>query len=208
MEKINIDWDYCDVLVKSELPELKNIPETISMATEFKEVPGLSLLYDAITISDEEKILTQINKKEWVKAFGGREVQQYGRLYNYNTKALGESTPMPAWLVKLSRNLDLPTPENVIINKYEPGEGITQHTDNMCFGDVIASLSLISPITMDLKFNALEHHIRLEPRSLLRLTGEARTLWTHGIVGRKSDVVDNVKVPRQTRYSITFRTLA
>ncbi len=213
------DWDFLPELkLKTETEKYKiqkvniqkvNIQKVNiqDMSVEFKEIPGLSILQDSITEKDEEKIIKRILQGTWVNAPGSREVQQYGKLYDYKTRALGEQTAMPNWLIKLADFLDLPKPENVIINKYEPGEGIASHTDNPCFGEAVASLSLASPITMDLKFNALHHQIRLEPRSLLKLTGEARHRWTHGIANRKNDVVNGDSVPRQTRYSITFRTI-
>lgn len=199
------DW----LIIEDYSPKVKKQSvNIISMAIEFKEIPGLSLLPNAITEEDEDKLIKLINKGTWTNAPGKRQVQQYGRLYDYNTRSLGDTTHIPKWLLTTADYLDLPVPENVIINKYEPGEGISSHTDNPCFGEIVASLSLVSPITMDLKFNSIEHAIRLEPRSLLTLSGESRHRWTHGISARKSDVVNHEKVPRSLRYSITFRTLA
>jgi alkylated DNA repair dioxygenase AlkB len=49
--------------------------------------------------------------------------------------------------------------------------------------------------------------LRLPPRSLLVLAGEARTAWTHAIPARKSDVVEGARVARGRRVSVTFRTV-
>ncbi len=168
------------------------------------EIPGLLLKLDAIDDSLEAKIISKIEKGIWESAGGSREVQQYGRIYDYKTRQLGQQRNMPNWLRVLAKYLELPEPENVIINKYEPGEGISDHIDNQCFGPIVASLSLQSRITMTLKLNAITRDYILEPRSLLRLEGEARNRWTHGIAARKSDN----GVPRKKRYSITFRTLS
>mgnify|MGYP001607356352 CR=1 FL=1 len=207
-EKMDINSksaEKIDVNPKSiEVKESNNTPKIKNLAHEFKEIPGLSLLDNAIAIKDEEKIVKYIDKGTWVKVHNSREVQQFGWMYDYHTRSLKDRTEIPNWLLKTAAFLDLPKPENIIINKYEPGEGITAHTDNFCFGNIIASLSLLSPITMDLKFNALEHAIRLEPRSLLTLTGESRHRWTHCIVARKTDTVDGQRILRQKRYSITF----
>ena len=62
--------------------EIKNI----SMATEFKEIPGLSVLNDAITESDEKKIIAKIEKGVWESVAGKREVQQFGFKYDYVEK--------------------------------------------------------------------------------------------------------------------------
>ncbi len=174
---------------------------------DFKEIPGLYLLNDAITEEDETTLVRLIKKGKWSHVIGKRQVQQYGQIYDYTAKKLSGKTPIPRWLKKTAEYLDLPSPDNVIINKYEPGEGISPHIDNPCFGGIVASLSLCSPIPMNLQFNALKHTIILEPGSLLKLTGEARNKWTHGIEARKTDIVAGKKIPRSVRYSITFRTV-
>jgi hypothetical protein len=61
---------------------------------------------------------------------------------------------------------------------------------------------------MDFQQGNTFHSVFLEPRSLVTLTGEVRYHWTHGIVGRKSDLYMGKKKLRGQRISITFRTLA
>ena len=46
----------------------------------------------------------------------------------------------------------------------------------------------------------------LPQRSLLILSGEARYNWSHGIVQRRKDIVNQQLIPRGTRVSLTFRT--
>jgi hypothetical protein len=173
------------------------------MSSQKINIPGLSLVLDAIDTTLENKIINKIEKGTWESVYNAREVQQFGHTYNYQTRKLGKYVDIPNWLILLADVLDLPKPENIIINKYEPGEGISTHIDNNCFGPIVASLSLKSPITMTLKLNALVKDICLEPRSLLKLEGESRNRWSHGITARKSDN----NIPRQKRYSITFRTV-
>lgn len=54
---------------------------------------------------------------------------------------------------------------------------------------------------MDLINGTIKKTVYLEPKSLLILQGEARSVWKHGIAARKSD--NGVK--RQRRVSLTFR---
>lgn len=61
---------------------------------------------------------------------------------------------------------------------------------------------------MDLQSGNNYQTIWLEPNSLLKLTGQSRYHWNHGICARKSDIYNTKKVIRKTRISITFRTLA
>ena len=48
---------------------------------------------------------------------------------------------------------------------------------------------------------------RLEPRSLLIFSGEARYQWKHGIAARKSDKYDGQIIQRGRRISLTFRNV-
>ena len=182
----------------------------------FDEIPGLSYTANAIDEKQETRLIAWINSNTWVPVKSGdakanekasREVQQFGTHYDYGTRALGETTLIPKILINLAKQLGLPKPENIIINKYEPGEGIASHTDNRIFGDTVASLSLLSMVPMDLQQGNTLHTIQLEPRSLIKLTGQARLHWTHGITSRKSDIYMGKKIMRSKRISITFRTL-
>lgn len=101
-------------------------------------------------------------------------------------------------------------PDQLIANEYLPGQGISAHVDcEPCFGEVIASLSLLSGCEM--RFGCLAsgetRAVILPPRSLLVLTGPARRDWTHSIAARLSDVIDGLRVARQRRVSLTFRTM-
>ena len=101
-------------------------------------------------------------------------------------------------------------PDQVIINEYQPGQGITLHTDCVpCFEETIASLSLGSPCVMNFTHtNTGENtsHL-LEPRSLLLFSGDARYQWKHGIAARKSDKHDGQIIARGRRISLTFRNV-
>ncbi len=121
---------------------------------------------------------------------------------------------LPEWLKRLSQKLhqDGHMPEvadQVIINEYLPGQGISSHIDcDPCFEDTIISLSLGSGCVMNFtnKFDKTKKiPVWLEPRSLVVLSGEARHEWLHGIAARKTDAWDGQKRERQRRVSLTFR---
>ncbi len=69
-----------------------------------------------------------------------------------------------------------------IVNEYEANQGIKPHTDAPAFGPNVASISLLSPVVMDFrnKTTFQKAQLALEPRSILVMTGESRTDWTHG----------------------------
>ncbi|KAI0069841.1 hypothetical protein K474DRAFT_1609794 [Panus rudis PR-1116 ss-1] len=99
-----------------------------------------------------------------------------------------------------------PQARQVIINHYLPGEGITPHVDLLDrFGDGIIGVSLGSGESAE---------VYLPPGSVYVMSGEARYRWTHGIEGRKADLIERFDgdtegawVQRTTRVSITFRWL-
>ena len=102
------------------------------------------------------------------------------------------------------------TPDQLIINEYEPGQGISHHMDKTnFFKDGIVSLSLSSDCTMEFKNRTTKEIklVRLERRSVVILTGESRYSWTHAIPARKTDKINGKSVPRTRRVSMTFRKI-
>lgn len=101
-------------------------------------------------------------------------------------------------------------PDQVIINEYLPGQGITRHIDCVpCFGESVASLSLGSQCVMEFTHakTGEKQQQQLDPRSIVVLAGEARYDWQHSIPQRKSDMWDGEKRMRGRRISLTFRTV-
>ncbi len=146
-----------------------------------------------------------------------RRVQHYGYRYDYGARTLDPDIPcepLPAWLRGLGERLlgrafFERLPDQAIVNEYLPtGQGIAFHVDSPAFGPSVASLSCLSPCVVDLRRldTGEQHALLLEPRSLLMLGGEARTLWQHGIARRKSDRLGDRRIERRRRLSITFRT--
>lgn len=110
-----------------------------------------------------------------------------------------------------SKHLKLPTPTQVIVNYYEPGEGIGAHTDDVNkFGDTIVIFSLLAPIMMH--FSSVGYRnpqeafdVLLEPGSCVVMSGESRYQWKHEIKQRLYDIINGEQVRRAPRMSVTFR---
>lgn len=143
-----------------------------------------------------------------------RRVQHYGYKYDYKARAVNHSMyvgRLPSFAVEvaqqlMSNNLINELPDQLIVNEYQAGQGISAHVDcEPCFKDTVVTVSLGSAYEMD--FISLElgevRSTLLEPGSALVLRGAARYQWKHRIKARKSDR----GVPRGRRVSLTYRNV-
>lgn len=163
----------------------------------------------------QQMFLDAIDQQPWLADLKHR-VQHYGYRYDYRRRQIDDSLylgPLPGWLQALAEQIQfsgyMSAPaDQVIINEYLPGQGISPHIDcQPCFGDVIVSLSLGSGCIMDFTRAHERVSILLEPGSLLVMRGEARYDWKHGIAARLEDPINGVRRPRGRRISITLRTV-
>ncbi len=179
--------------------------------------PGSVMIPDFVSSRRESELLGWIDGLDWRDDLR-RRVQHYGWVYDYSARRVSPDAyigPLPADLrpecdVLCSTGLFDEEPGQIIVNEYEPGQGIAPHIDCVpCFGPVIASLSLGSQceIVLTKKDNSAKVSWLLDPRSLLVLSGAARFEWLHGIPARKSDPVSGVRKPRKRRVSLTYRTM-
>lgn len=180
-------------------------------------IDGLYYLPGYLSEDDATHLLTTINAQNWLTELQ-RRVQHYGYKYDYTRRQIDLSLylgPLPAWVAPLAQRLhgdDLieSVPDQLIINEYEPGQGISAHVDCVpCFGPTILSLSLGSPCQMDFLHTETEATFSLlvEPNSLLVMKRDARYIWRHAIPARKSDRINGASVKRARRVSLTFRTV-
>lgn len=162
-------------------------------------------------------LLSQIDAAEW-RVDLKRRVQHYGWRYDYSARRVTADMhlgPLPGWMTRVTNSLAAQPefdrrPDQVIVNEYMPGQGISAHVDCApCFGPAIASLSLGGPAEMVFRNRSTGQRVNLllEPLSLLILSGAARYEWSHEIPARKSDLIGGVRKPRCRRVSLTFRTV-
>jgi alkylated DNA repair dioxygenase AlkB len=182
-------------------------------ATATPDISGLRYVPDLITADEEQELIDAIDQQPWLNDLK-RCVQHYGYKYDYKARTVTADSylgPLPDWLIPITQKLPFKPDQaldQVIVNEYLPGQGISAHVDCVpCFDDTIASLSLGSGAVMQFTKGQEKHDLYLEPRSLIILSGPARYEWTHAIPSRKSDVVDGFKIERERRVSLTFRTV-
>ncbi|WP_245428738.1 alpha-ketoglutarate-dependent dioxygenase AlkB [Phyllobacterium phragmitis] len=176
---------------------------------------GAKYVRNFLSPAEEARLTALLDQRAWSTELK-RRVQHFGYRYDYRARTVLPNAflgPLPSWLSVLGARLVgqghfTEVPDQVIVNEYEPAQGISAHVDCIpCFEDTIASLSLLSPCEM--LFRNQQSGERksaiLEPCSVLVLKGAARYDWTHEIPARKFDIVDGTKIARRRRVSLTFR---
>jgi len=180
---------------------------------------GLVFLPNFISAAEERDLVASLDdpsRSTWSQELS-RRVQHFGYRYNYKLRALSAADkiaePPEAIRTLGNRLVDLgyfaSAPDQVIVNEYEPGQGISPHVDReTCFGSAVASLSLASDIVMEFRSPTDEcSAILLPARSLIVLRDEARYSWKHSIAARKRDSIQSCEFARSRRLSLTFRTV-
>lgn len=165
---------------------------------------GLTLIPNIISSSQEQKLIESIDKHPWSDALH-RKVMQFGYEYDYKKKQVQVSTPLeplPSWAISLcesllEKKLIEKIPNQLIVNQYLKGQGISKHTDHPRFGPVIFSVSLGSPCKMIFRNFSKSEEYCVSPRTFLKMEREARHKWTHEIPALE---------PKDARrISLTFR---
>jgi DNA oxidative demethylase len=134
-----------------------------------------------------------------------RTSRHFGLRYNYRTRALRETDPIPAELrppieqAERLAGLAAGTIVEALVNRYPPGASVGWHNDADVYGTIIG-VSLGSPCIIQFKSKAVGEprlfERQLSPRSAYVMTGAARDDWQHRIPPTKAE-----------RFSLTFRSL-
>ncbi|MCY3941104.1 MAG: alpha-ketoglutarate-dependent dioxygenase AlkB [Gammaproteobacteria bacterium] len=180
-------------------------------------IPGLNYLTDFLSDSEESDLVAVIDNSPWSAELKTRRVQHYGWRYSYRDRRVDKSMylgPLPNWAKELGKRLvDLrllgKIPDQVIVNDYHGNQGITWHADAPSFADGIATVSLLASWEMNFRLGKDKRTQRLEQRSALIMSGDARYKWKHEIPKRKYETNPdtNKKELRRRRLSLTFRML-
>lgn len=197
---------------------MRQIQPSLFEEDAHKALPdGLHYIPNFITPAEESALIETIDQQPWLTDLK-RRVQHYGWKYDYTARQVNESMrlgSLPDWLMDYCQRLYdgghfSKIPDQVIINEYQPGQGIAPHVDCVpCFEETIASISLGSPCVMDFTNPVTSEKIShlLEPCSLLIFSGDARYQWRHGIASRKTDKHNGQTIQRGRRISLTFRSV-
>lgn len=186
-----------------------------------KEGPkGLHYFENIFKSKQEKELIDFLDKSTWKSLSdspNSRKVQHYGYLYDYKTGKIKEKTDnIPEefnFIIDLLKNQCkilriLPDDyefNQLIVNNYDPGQGISAHIDTKEYGGIIGCYTIGGGTIMRFSKDKEEYDLYVEPRSLYIMSDESRYKWKHEMISRKSDVVDGEKIKRDRRISITFR---
>ncbi|CAD0113851.1 unnamed protein product [Aureobasidium uvarum] len=148
---------------------------------------------------EEAELLNAIPSNRWIQL-------QHRRLQTHPSSLSKSNTlleaPLPSWLVNpvisrfksLGLFSDSPhhAPNHVLINEYNPNEGIMPHEDGAAYYPIVATVSLSSALCLDVyeknqdgdqarPSSTPKWRVLQEPRSLLITCGSAYTDTLHGI---------------------------
>jgi alkylated DNA repair dioxygenase AlkB len=155
---------------------------------------GLYFTPNIISLEKSQEIWELVEKGVWRDDLQ-RHTQQYGARYDYKSRKLIYDV---APISHLQSIVDLLAPhfqsiggiqiQQIIVNKYTKGQKIGAHSDSAVFGPVIMSLTLGDAAIMVFKGNGSSFSIPLTNGSLIGLTGEARSPWTHELESLKGNI--------------------
>lgn len=176
-------------------------------------VPGLYLYRDFISPSLEEELIKEIDAQPWVVDYD-RRLQYYGyrneleKPYDLVRFPVAIPPKIYSFSEKLVEQKILEQqPDQVIINEYDPGQGIRPHKDRNYFDNQICGINLGSGCVM--KFIKIKGgeviDVEIPRRSLYVMQDEARYKYNHAIPPRKKDKIDGNLQHRERRVSITYR---
>lgn len=202
---------------ESDHPDCPEQPGFISLP----QVSGLTLVPRFIDSRTQLHYMECIDREGWFEN-GANQAMRFGDLPSW-AQALAGTIPRHLFPSQIASRE--PLFDQVIVNLYLPGQGITSHVDLLKFQDGICSLSLGGPVIMNFTPvqekhcpNSLEapqpsslsrEQVLLCGGDLLMLHGEARYLWEHGIDSVQEELLKstNTVIQRRKRVSITFRRL-
>lgn len=197
------------------LPLKTELDLTTNIEASNSQIPGLTYIPDYISLDEQNLLLSIIDQQEW-STKSQRRVQHYGYQYDYKSGLLASSNylgALPNWLQNIASRLEgdrltANIPDQVIINEYQPGQGIINHLDCIpCFGKIIITLSLASPCLMNFTHAQTSEQLPLLllPGSLIVMQKAARYEWQHGIAAQTKDNYQGKEITRTRRVSLTFR---
>lgn len=220
------DREFLDIMDgRLSKKDKKELPDGLYYFDNLIIDPYLIRQIEKFLKSDEfENQLFPVGKSE-----NSRKVVHYGYSYDYKKGTNTDNVPEMPDVIRYLRDkiaciliddqyIDPEDMNQCIINRYLPGQGIAPHIDSDEFGDYIACFTFCGgrelEFAREVKSESSEssdssdiYKVYTKPGSLYVMSKDARYKYKHSMRGRKSDMVDGVKIPREECFSITFRMM-
>ncbi|KAK3287354.1 hypothetical protein CYMTET_5130 [Cymbomonas tetramitiformis] len=170
-------------------------------------VNGLSVVPGFLSDSLQKYLLQNIASSGWLADPQLNQAISFGTLPTWLDGVIAAICKTGIFSEALSARR--PGFDHMLLNVYQPGEGLGKHVDLLRFEDGICSLSLESPCIMTFTHVTTEaiRQVLLEPGDLLCMEGEARYDWMHGIDPCMQEEWKGATINRGRRISITLRRL-
>ena len=157
---------------------------------------GARIVEGVIPAEQAAALVGQIEKREW-KPWFDRRMQVYGDADEARSR--GADDEFPPWgneIAAAARPYAEADAEQITIDEYLPGQGIPMHHDPQTFGPTVLIVTLAGNWAMRFRHARTHPYFRdgldddevavLPVGSMLVLTGEARSIWMHGVCRRRS----------------------
>ncbi|CAK9175306.1 unnamed protein product [Ilex paraguariensis] len=209
-----------------------------------EEINGLWLCRDFLSHDQQSLLLSEIEEEGWLVEASHNQAMRFGNLPVWAIKlsnSIREVVLLSGYVLDSMDNSNCnedkevclfpsdliwrePLFNQLIVNIYQPGEGICAHVDLMRFEDGIAIVSLESSCVMhfsrveggaldigkeyEMGLPLTKIPVYMTPGSLVLMWGEARYLWKHEI-NRKPGFQkwEGKDIDQKRRTSITLRKL-
>ncbi|KAL0459638.1 UNVERIFIED_CONTAM: putative protein P8A3.02c [Sesamum latifolium] len=204
------------------------------------EIKGLWICRDFLSTDQQASLISALEKEGYLAEASHNQAMRFGDLPTWALELsyyIRENILLSGYF---SGSMDLMTTDNsketrlfppellwreplfnqLIVNTYQPGEGICAHVDLMRFEDGIAIISLESSCVMHFSPAEAENiHLEnikkeakipvlLTPGSVVLMWGEARYLWRHEINRKPGfQTWEGQEIKQKRRISVTLRRL-
>ncbi|XP_059295083.1 uncharacterized protein LOC132048188 isoform X1 [Lycium ferocissimum] len=202
---------------------------------KISEINGLWLCKDFLSSDQQSMLLSSIHQEGWFAESSSNQAMRFGDLPgwavelsssihevivsdNYVAESENCEKGKEACIFPQDLLWREPLFDQLIVNMYQPGEGICPHVDLMRFEDGIAIVSLESSCVMH--FSRVKSEtckaqdpqqkvpVLLTPGCLILMWGEARYLWKHEINRKPGfQIWEGQEIDQNRRISVTLRKL-
>mmetsp|Transcript_17191 Transcript_17191/g.30711 ORF Transcript_17191/g.30711 Transcript_17191/m.30711 type:complete len:280 (-) Transcript_17191:1-840(-) len=195
----------------------ENSPPTV---LNHPRVPGLHQVKGFLSAAEQAAVIHFAQGMGWLSSPETyNQAMMFGELPGWLKPTLQSASQHAVQLWPHTITRREPLFNQLIMNLYQPGEGITPHVDLMRFQDGIANISFLSSCVMGFRGVSTggeasgeqdeAYEVLLEPGDLLLLHGSARYEYTHGIRRCREETwgAERRSVTRALRMSLTLRCL-